>query len=270
MKTVVLVAGLLLASVAVGAADMPGSRDLEFLPRFPQAQIVDFREVAVQERVYPQGSIRRISDHVRYERQVAAQGPLTILTYGLPRTSDATHVFNHARQDLQAQDAQLLYWCQGRECGSSSLWANTVFGQARLYGVDDQQAYALLRLAPPRENQLLALYSITRGNRQGYLHVEHLVADAPLGDILPTPATLLRQLRSSGELKLPTQDEPTEAWSTLLGRSLMQDSSLRISLSGPRAQAWREALIEQGIRAGRLELETAGQSSGLRVEVLRQ
>ena len=35
--------------------------------------------------------------------------------------------------DLQAQDAELLYWCVGRECGSSSLWANAVFANATLY-----------------------------------------------------------------------------------------------------------------------------------------
>ena len=34
---------------------------------------------------------------------------------------------------------------QGRECGSSSLWANAVFGNSTLYGSDDQQAYALFK-----------------------------------------------------------------------------------------------------------------------------
>ena len=44
-------------SAAVAAADVTGSADLERLPRFAQAQIVDYRQTQVQERVYPQDSL---------------------------------------------------------------------------------------------------------------------------------------------------------------------------------------------------------------------
>ena len=52
---------------------------------------------------------------------------------------------------LQEQGAELLYWCQGRECGASSLWANSVFGNSTLYGSDDQQAYAMDQMKLFRE-----------------------------------------------------------------------------------------------------------------------
>jgi len=190
------------------------------------------------------------------------------VTYELPATHTADEVFTAAREALQNQDAQLLYWCQGRECGSSSLWANSVFGNSTLYGSDNQQAYALLRLAEPRHDSLVAIYSITRGNRRAYLHAELLTADQPLAKVLPTPATLSRQLKSTGELRLPGQDEPKPEWTELLARSLNLDSTLRVSLSGANAEAWREALIEERVRAARLEV---GESSGdgLRIDVLR-
>ena len=57
-----------LCSGAVLAADLPGSRDLEVLPRFPASHIVAFKEAPDVERIYPQGSIRRISGRLRYER----------------------------------------------------------------------------------------------------------------------------------------------------------------------------------------------------------
>ncbi|TBU97678.1 DUF4892 domain-containing protein [Phytopseudomonas dryadis] len=259
---------LLLASATVSAADVPGSRDLDVLPRFPGSQIVTFKEQAEQERIYPQGTIRRISGRLRYEREVLAQGQLTAITYELPQTHSANDVFAEAREALQDKDAQLLYWCQGRECGSSSLWANSVFGNSTLYGSDDQQAYALLRLAQPNQDTLVSLYSITRGNRRAYLHAEMLASSTPLGAVLPTPATLSRQLKSTGELRLPEQTEPREDWVELLARSLNLDSTLRVSLSGSQAEAWREALIEQRVRAARLEVgESSGE--GLSVDVLR-
>lgn len=258
----------LLVFSPLASADVAGSRDLEVLPRFPGSEIVTFREQADQERLYPQGTVRRISGRLRYEREVLVQGALTAVTYELPRTHSANEVFAQAREALQDQDAQLLYWCQGRECGSSSLWANSVFGNSTLYGSDDQQAYALLRLAEPNENSLVALYSITRGNRRAYLHAEQLAADQPLAKVLPTPATLSRQLKSTGELRLPGQDEPKPEWTELLARSLNLDSTLRVSLSGVNAEAWREALIDERVRAARLEI---GESSGdgLRIDVLR-
>ncbi|UTW07771.1 DUF4892 domain-containing protein [Pseudomonas benzenivorans] len=260
--------GVLVASTASWAADMPGSRDLDVLPRFPGARIVAFAESAGEERVYPQGAIRRISGKLRYEQQVQTKGQLTSVTYELPRTHTAGEVFTAAREALQAQDAELLYWCEGRECGPSSLWANAVFDRAKLYGSDDQQSYVLMRLAEPQQQSLLALYSITRGNRRAYLHAELLAADAALGEVLPTPATLLRELRSSGELRLSRQAEPSPAWIKLLARSLNLDSTLRVSLAGPQAEAWREALVEQRVRAARLELGDT-EVPGLRVTVLR-
>lgn len=267
MRGLLLVAGLLASATAL-ATDVPGSRDIEVLPRFPGSQIVRFNEAEEQDRTYPQGAIRRISGRLRYEREVQVQGRFTAVTYELPRTHPADEVFTVAREALQAQDAELLYWCQGRECGASNLWANAVFGESILYGSDEQQAYTLMRLAEPRQDSLLALYSITRGNRRAYLHAELLAANAPLGELLPSPATLLRQLRSSGELRLPQQTEPSEAWALLLARSLNLDSTLRVSLSGAQAESWRQVLIEQRVRAARLELGDA-EVPGLRISVLR-
>lgn len=267
LKRYAVALSLLLASTVV-CADVADSQDLEMLPRFAGSKIVKYKAVAEQERIYPQGAIRRISGTLRYEREVTAQGPLTAVTYELPRTHSASEAFAHARQALQEQDAQLLYWCVGRECGSSSLWANAVFDNATLTGADDQQSYALLRLSAPRQDSLLALYSITRGNKRAYLHAELLAANAPLAELLPTPATLQRQLKGSGELHLPMQVEPSAAWVELLARTLNLDSTLRISISGARAEAWREALVEQRVRASRLELGEPD-VAGVQLNVLR-
>ena len=234
------------------AADVPGSQDLPVVPRMADAQIVDYRPVTELERIYPLGSIRKISGQLRFDGQVSARGQTTSVTYELPPEHSSNDAFTAAREALQKQDAQLLFWCQARDCGESSLWANEVFSNAKLYGADDQQAYLLLRLAAPQDNTLVALYSITRGNRKAYLHVEQFDAAAPLGDLLPTSATLLRELKSTGELDFPKlTGDPDEAWVRLISRGLNLDTTLRVSVSGPNAEAWRQALIGQGVRAAR-------------------
>ena len=163
----------------------------------------------------------------------------------------------------------MLFWCKARDCGESSLWANEVFGNAKLVGADGQQEYLLLRLAAPQDNSLVALYGITRGNRRAYLHVEQLDASAPLGELLPTSATLLRELKSTGELDFPALGaEPDDTWLTLISRALNLDTTLRVSLSGPQAEAWRQALVEKGVRTARLETGT-GETQGLHLHLIR-
>ncbi|WP_433736667.1 DUF4892 domain-containing protein [Pseudomonas putida] len=251
------------------AADIPGSQDLPIVPRMVDAQIVDYRPSTELERIYPLGSIRKISGQLRFDGQVSARGNATSVTYELPPEHSATQAFTEAREALQKQDAQLLFWCQARDCGESSLWANEVFGNAKLYGADNEQAYLLLRLAAPKDNTLVALYSITRGNRKAYLHVEQFDAAAPLGDLLPTSATLLRELKSTGELDFPKlTSAPDDTWLRLISRGLNLDTTLRVSVSGPNAEAWRQALIDQGVRAARMETGSV-EGSGLHIQLLR-
>jgi hypothetical protein len=262
---------LCLTSVSslVQAVDVPDSHDLANLPRLPDAEIVDYRPTADLERIYPMGSIRKISGQLRFDGQVSARGDVTAITYQLPAEHSSDEAFTAAREALQKQGAQLLFWCQARDCGESSLWANEVFGNAKLYGADDQQAYLLIRLAAPANDTLVALYGITRGNKRAYLHVEQFQAAAPLGELLPTSATLLRELKSTGELELPMLTAtPAEPWITVLSRGLNLDSQLRVTLSGKQAEAWREALSNKGVRAARLEAGDAA-NVGLKIELIR-
>ena len=262
-----LILFLLLASNLAMAADTDGSQDLPALPRFPHAVIVNHASTAEAERIYPQSSIRRISNQLRIEKPIEVTGQLTALTYQLPSGRKASEAFAAARKALLAEGAEPLFWCEGRDCGSSSLWANAIFDNARLYGPDDQQAYLLVRLAAPQNNNLIALYGITRGNRRAYLHVEQLQASRSIADLLPTPATLLRELQSSNLLRLPgLPAEPEERWVEVLAQTFRLNSTLPITISGANAAAWREALLDKGIKPARLQLG-AGTAAGLLLEI---
>lgn len=257
---------LLLSSLAVPAA---WAIDVETRINEVDAKVVDSRPVAEHERIYPLGALRKISGQLRMESQINARGQVSSVTYELPVERSAADAFSAARQHLQTPGTQLLFWCEARECGESSLWANEVFGNARLLGSDEQQALFLLRLAAPADNTLLAVYATTRGNRRVALHVEQFVADAPLGDILPTPATVLRELRTNGMLDYPAlAAAPAAPWVSLLGRTLNLDGSLRVTVAGQGAEAWRTALIGAGVRETRIELGALDQP-GLHLSIIR-
>lgn len=267
MKTQYML-GLILVAGSSWAADMPDSRDLPQLPRYPQSQIVDYKQTDVVGRVYPKSSLQRIGGRLRMEAQVSASGELTAITYLLSDTHSATDAFAQAKHALLQQEAELLFWCEGRDCGSSSLWANSIFERSLLYGPESQQAYLLARF-PGSPDSLVVLYGITRGNGRSYLQVEQLVPADALGELLPTPATLLRLLKDTGKLNLSRwPDSPLDPWTQLLVRTLQQDSTLQVSIGGRDAVAWREALVAKGVRVTHLELENSG-SPGVYVTLLR-
>lgn len=262
------IALMLTVASAAGAADVPNSRDFDSLPRYPQARIVAFKDQRVQERAYPLDSIRRISGRLRMSEQVSASGELIAAIYLLPESHTGIEAFERARNRLLEDGAELLFWCEGRECGSSSLWANEIFQRSTLYGPDASQAYLLARL-PGDADRLMALYGITRGNGRPYLQVEQLNPDEALGIILPNPATLLRQLKDTGELWLPRlPQEPTAQWGGLLANVLRLDSTMRVALIGKGAASWHEALAQERIKARRLDAEVTDED-GLRIKLLR-
>lgn len=79
------------------AADIPGSQDLPIVPRMADAQIVDYRPAVELERIYPLGSIRKISGQLRFDGQVTARGQTTSVTYELPPEHSSTDAFTTAR-----------------------------------------------------------------------------------------------------------------------------------------------------------------------------
>ncbi|MBA1204532.1 DUF4892 domain-containing protein [Pseudomonas capeferrum] len=254
-----LAAWLCLASPLLWAGSLPVPID---------AKVVDERPALEQERVYPLGGLRKISGRLRVDNKVESRGLVRSVTYELPPERTAREAFNTAREALQAEGGYPLFWCQGRDCGEASLWGNEVFNNARLNGGDEQQAFILLRRSAEESNTLVSLYSVTRGNRRAYLHVEEFVAAAPLGELLPTPATVLHQLRDTGVLDYPDLTAPQPAWVALLGRSLNLDSTLRATLSGSEAERWREQLVAAGVRSARLEVGNAA-TDGLHLELIR-
>lgn len=165
------------------------------------------------------GGIVKINGLVRSDRELRLQAQLTRITWQLPAGHGPDAGFGHLRRQLLEQGAQLLFECAGRQCGPSNLWANDIFGQARLYGVDNSQLYAALAL--PQAH--LALYAVRRGNGRVYLHLDLLEQDAPSATEL---TTLLRQ---QGFAELPD-------WPASPDRTVQ--ALLELQRAFPQARFW--------------------------------
>ena len=258
-------AGMLLAAaVCAGAAER-----LAIEP-FPRAEVARERVQEASEHRVVIGNIRRINNQVRAERELQAVGELVRISWRIPAGHTARDALAHALEQLQQRPHTTLFFCEGRECGSSSLWANQVLDYSRLYGPEDNQMYLALRL-DDQPQRFISLYAITRGNQQVYLHMDQLTPEQPVTEVLyPTAATLGKILSAENELLLPDAavegGEQAAAWLDLVARMLRSDIRLRVQVDGARAPEFVQGLVDRGISSQRLEIGQPEPADGIRLE----
>lgn len=261
--------GLVLSLMALpGFAEVSLSEQL-VVDAFPRATLVDSSVQVDADHAVVIGSIRRINNQLRAEREVRALGELIRATYQIPAEHGRQEAFEHAKDQLLDRPGSMLFFCEGRECGSSSLWANQVLGNATLYGPEDNQAYIVVQL-DDQPQRFVSLYAITRGNRRVYVHMEQFTpAQAVTETLYPTPATLLKLLNKDGEVLVPVDlasgSEAAVTWINLVNRMLRSDTRLRVSVSGEQAPAAVQQLVDLGIRSQRLEVGEASPPAALRI-----
>ncbi len=162
-----LVAALSAASVPA-QDDVAGSRDPTGLERYPGSRIVDYRrDSEVAPRRFVLSRVDRIRRELVVDDELHPDAALEALTYQTPEGSTPAEVAAHFRRQLAGG---VLFGCDGRACGRSADWANQVFEQATLYGLDRHQHY----LAAQWRDGLVAVYVIERGNQRVYAHVRVL------------------------------------------------------------------------------------------------
>lgn len=237
-----------------------------------QGQLIVEQSQKVPAVTYPASSVYRAAGKANMKNSVQAAGVQTEKMWHLGTAYNAIDVFNQIRTTLQAQGMHILYWCTGRECGPSNLWANQIFNQSELYGPDDNQMYALLTTIDVESNtqSVVALYAITRGNGKAYVYFNHLQMDTLQTELNPEPATLLKLLKEDGVLHFLSLDtEPDERWVALFVQMLRQNSVLRVTLQGNTAELWRDQIVAKGIASSRIELAVQDDKKGLSIRLMR-
>ncbi|WP_341705871.1 DUF4892 domain-containing protein [Halopseudomonas sp.] len=265
-----LLGGFMLASGT--AAQAAQALDQLVVSPFPHSRVTSEALSAQVDHPVVIGSVRRINNQLRAEREIRVNGELAQVTWEITDEYTPEDAFRHVLGQLVEQPHTLLYACDGRECGSSSLWANQVLHNSQLYGPEEGQRYLALRL-DSEPQRFVSLYSITRGNRRSYLHIEQTTpAQAVEQALYPTPSTLLKVLRSEEKLTLPAlADNPelTASWTRLLVRMMRLDSLLRVQLDGADAPALVDALKEAGVAAQRMTLGSPEPAAGVVIRQVR-
>jgi hypothetical protein len=136
------------------------------------SRLVERSQLGAPYYILPTSAMRKVNGEIGAEFNLYLSGQLTSYTWEMMPGLSAKVAYDTALEELTLADAEVIYQCHGRACGSSIQWANKVFNQSRLYGLDTQQSYAALKKDTPQGLDYYALYSTQRGNKKVYLHLE--------------------------------------------------------------------------------------------------
>ncbi len=153
--------------------DVRGSGDDSLIDRYRGSVIVNYQRSYVNNYPFVLGSIEKVNGVERTEKEQHLSGTLTRISYMLPENISTADAVDYFKSQLEEREAKLLFSCQSRECGSSNVWANSVFGYSKLYGLERSQYYNAFELP----GQSVALYVIERGNRRIYAHLDIMETD---------------------------------------------------------------------------------------------
>ncbi|TQV67678.1 DUF4892 domain-containing protein [Exilibacterium tricleocarpae] len=270
------------------------------LTGFPNARTVFDTDTGTDDYRLALGAMEKVNNIWRPEQEQRVGGQLHRETVEAPSGFSADEVYQHFLTQLEAMDARELFSCQGRRCGSSNSWANNHFGIKQLYGLDQHQYYGAFEIVgADRQLYFVALYTVRRGNKRIYGHVEVLHSRTGIeGLIAARPEVIGQQLLQRGFYVLPgfrvgqggLQQE--EQHLQALTAALRKQRLLRVAVVGHDygdggeqsrqetalgyARYVRELLIQGGIDEARLEIYGLGSlapdrraARNLRVEIVR-
>lgn len=260
----------------------------ELLEIYPRAEIVDESAGEVADHRLAVSAARRVGGRWAGE-ELRLDGVLARLTMQIPEGHDPEEVYRYYRQRLLAADARALYQCRERNCGSSNSWANDIFEAKLLYGLDQHQYYGLFEVAGEGDLlNYLAVYTVRRGNRRVYAHLELLKTEqASSAAAASNPAAIIEQLRDQGYYPLAglqlegevlsIQPQQVEA----LVKALSSDRRLSLRIVGHDysdrplaeqlersrnfAEQLRTQLVAAGVAEDRLEAHGIGSLAPSRV-----
>tara|TARA_B110000858_G_scaffold198463_1_gene265317 strand:+ start:15616 stop:16611 length:996 start_codon:yes stop_codon:yes gene_type:complete len=167
------------------------------------------------------GPLERIRGEVIPEDSERLRGDVTQITYEISQEFSGEDVYAFFQEQLTAKNYELLYSCEGRECGSSNYWANDIFRNRILYGPERNQHFMAFRANSALQSApYFSLYIITRVNRRIYAYLEIVEPDGTqdpeqIAELVQVgepsvdtanaqmDANLLQRLREQGSVVLP-------------------------------------------------------------------
>lgn len=142
----------------------------DFFMPYAGGQLIDMKKNIVEQHHIALSKNKKIDGRWLFENEVKVSGVLSKQLYEINTDDSYDEVANLYKRYFATKKQYMQFACEGRSCGSSNKWANDIFHESRLYGVDNKQFYWVLFDG----KVYTATYLIERGNKRIYYYHETL------------------------------------------------------------------------------------------------
>lgn len=121
-------------------------------------------------------SVTKVNGRLHVSKSRRLNANLVRALYRLHDDFELEEIWGFYQQQLQRQDAEVWFQCHSRDCGVSALWANDIFGDAKLGGLESSQHYGVYHWRSSERSHIVVLYGVVRANKRKYVMVDQLTA----------------------------------------------------------------------------------------------
>ena len=148
--------------------------DLEAVIAVPRVQLEAERQVADMPYLLYLDAVERLPDGIHSDAlQIIMANRAEHYTFAIPAPYSTDMVWQQINTNLERNHPArtVLFSCTGQLCGRNNIWANQVFRQRRLLGLDATQHYQVIRLQHADILQYLIIYVVQRGTKAVYVQM---------------------------------------------------------------------------------------------------
>ncbi|MDN3640036.1 DUF4892 domain-containing protein [Simiduia curdlanivorans] len=169
------------------------------------SRVVFQEESNVDDYLLLLGIYKRINNEWRTQGAEIISGRLQRKTIELPKGMSEAAAYQAFKEQLSVDQRRELFSCVDLLCGSSNAWANTHFGKAMLYGLDNNQRYGVFETqGADGAVAYTVIYAVKRGNGSVYVQLERIkVAASELGRLVTSTHSIATSIDERGYFSIP-------------------------------------------------------------------
>jgi hypothetical protein len=158
----------------IGVANTVVASDPFKLPVYTYGKQVEETLIDQSDYLVLLSAPKKVNGELRSDAQLRLDAKGKADTLEIRSGHDPQEAFQFYKAYYVRLGAQMLFECEARDCGSSNLWANSIFNVSRLYGQNRMQHYYVGLYSFNRHPYIIVLYTVQRDNGRSYAHIELL------------------------------------------------------------------------------------------------
>jgi len=124
------------------------------------------------------GPVDKVKHEVSFTRSVKLFGKIHRRTYETPTDIGRNEAFGRYRSALLDKGGEILFECEGRDCGRATIWGNEIFKERELSTIDKKQSFLAGTVQVDGAQKLISVYVVERANHRVFAHIVEVAPES--------------------------------------------------------------------------------------------